>query len=504
MRAAVEALCEGDAACAAAVRDRVQERCGTDRACARQALEHARAERDGTGGSLSDLPPSVQRLVGELVDLAAERSASESASETETAALGPEASAQLQALPERLQNRIRTRCGTDPDCIREAMEEARARRDRRAGGRASDEADPDDATPEAGGGGTGRALPGRTGGPLDNPSQGLGSRGAADEADPEVGTPGSRGGLRGDGPPRGRPGTVVPGDSDEEETGGARVLEGTFERPGGGNVGIGVRPERTTPEADAGDGAEAEPTFSHGQGSLAGVSGSRQRAGMLMTPLRVPDGHWVYAIEMGERADVPCWLALWSFGPDDAPEATHVFDECDGDAPTARSLHVAAFHRAETPAEVEAANYVQVSLGGTNLTTMTVEAARGLASLFDNSTAATPLPVLASGEPYALSRLAICQNSGSLRMKGLRVFGVTLDASGPRVATESIMATVQGIESLATETFERPNCTDWQETRACPNGQVLVGLNVQHGEAPGDRRQVMGLSPYCAPIDVER
>lgn len=244
-------------------------------------------------------------------------------------------------------------------------------------------------------------------------------------------------------------------------------------------------------------------TFTHGQASLGGVSGSRQRTGMSVDFLRVPDGHWVYAIEMGEKTDVPCWLALWSIGPDGAGATTNVFDECDGDQPTSRSIHVAAFNHATTAADVAGANYTQISIGSLNLTELVVDAAQGIAGLFDSSENAVPLPVLDNRKIYGLTELAICQNSGSLRMKGLRIRGATLEETGgSRLGTDPITYVIAGTTQESTESFERPNCNDWQSYSSCSAGEVIVGVNVQHGEAPGDKRQIMGLSAQCAPIDI--
>ncbi|MEL6616196.1 MAG: hypothetical protein AAFQ43_10685, partial [Bacteroidota bacterium] len=349
MTARLSALCNGDGACIARAREAIEMHCGRDRACTRQALQHA--ERPGDDRSLSDLPAGVRDLVRDLVALRDERAsggasalsapdpaASGALSRLDDlprrareriqqrcgtdpacvqaalakardrqatpnppapeAALGGSAQDQLNALPPRMQSRIRQRCGTDADCIRDAMEEARDRRQRQA---PPPETDPD--APEASGG-------------VREGSGQLGDRALPDGAREQIRSETRRADL-------GR----------EDESTGRRV-RGMLRDDGpiavDPAVGPAARPEReassvpddpTLPEDDTALGPVV-----YGQGRTTWVSGDQDDR---RRTLMAPDGGWLIGIRMGEASDDPCNLSAY-FATDDFVSSRHSTDTVTG------------------------------------------------------------------------------------------------------------------------------------------------------------------------------
>ena len=82
--------------------------------------------------------------------------------------------------------------------------------------------------------------------------------------------------------------------------------------------------------------------------------------------------------------------------------------------------------------------------------------------------------------------LRTCLNRRDDRIKGIRVFGSTLDQDGAQE--------VRRAPSLKRD-FERANCHEWQATRKCPAGEVLVGVDIHHSGGA-----IHGLTPKCAAV----
>lgn len=468
VNAQIAALCDGDMACTASARTRLQDHCGRDRACVREALRYARERREDQDPSLSDLPAPLQDLVRDLIDLADQVSGTSSPS-----GLGDAAREQLNALPPGLQDRIRQRCGTDPECIRTAMEEAEARREDHhqtqepeASEPSTPEA-PEDETPEVSDDGDDESGPiPRFSLPLDTPPgrslpdyQGSGS--VTEGAD---GSRATREDLRDQA--ANLPGRELPGY--------AGSVQGGSEGGSSGSV--------ATPNPPDG------PLYHNAIGTtrISGNGDDRVRT------LTAPDGAWLIAIRMAERSDDPCYVEAfyttegYVTGPDrdeSIGDTYLTFDECGENGPT---------------------------LASRNLVSMGIE----------NN------PPLIGGEPYAfngddelvgITTLQVCQRSSNDLVKGIAITGVTLDLGRTPVGTTPYTQEVyyapsptqlaQGqtepypVTQPVTHGFTRPNCNDWKAERSCSDGKVAVGLEIHYDKRNSGRSQITGLALKCAELD---
>ena len=245
----------------------------------------------------------------------------------------------------------------------------------------------------------------------------------------------------------------------------------------------------------------AVPDMGHGALHIARISGTDHG---IEADLVVPDGGWVYGIEIGERADVPCHIALrWAtIDDDDIALASNVLTLCHGQ-PTSRSLTSVGFNYRESYDEWVSGMAGTLLFGGPLGLNILANTAMGA---FDNSVPRHPLPYLdnANNDLVALKGLKVCQRNSNDRMKGLAVRGVTLRDGGSRFNTRPIRRGGRWQEP----SFERPNCNDWDDMEVCPSGQVMVGVRIE-GEATGGmvngrpRLNIEGLAPICTRLQIE-
>lgn len=84
--------------------------------------------------------------------------------------------------------------------------------------------------------------------------------------------------------------------------------------------------------------------------------------------------------------------------------------------------------------------------------------------------------------------LRACLNRRGDRIKGVRLFGSTVNQDGEGEARRD--------PALQSE-FERTNCNEWKPMRRCPVGEVMVGVDIH---TTGD--EIHGLAPKCASVEV--
>ena len=263
-----------------------------------------------------------------------------------------------------------------------------------------------------------------------------------------------------------------------------------------------------TPEAITG--------YSRGAVHTRAVSGT---TGAHSETLLAPGNGWIYGLEIGEKADQPCYLGLWAVeGTAPAPGFPVAFDHCDGEV-NDNSVASLGFDYGRSQQIWQSARQMLT----THLIGIPIyQEIRTTGILFshalDHSDPRPPLPAL-DGKPVALDGVGICQRNANDEMKGLRIHGSTLGLSGPHIVPEPIVTTsprvVAGITipagSRVNEEFKRPNCSNssggWKPIRTCASGEVLVGL-VVHYKFPtvGNRQRarITGLAPKCARITIQR
>lgn len=249
----------------------------------------------------------------------------------------------------------------------------------------------------------------------------------------------------------------------------------------------------------------AVPDMGHGPKTTVRVSGTD--AGEISAEALVPDGGWVYGIEIGEKSDVPCHLRLrWATIDDDnITVASTIASSCHGN-PTSRSMTAVGFNYRNTYEEWSGTWTETLTLGGGPLGLNLI--GNAIASAFDNSTPRYPLPYLSepNNPPVALKGLKMCQRNRNDRMKGIAVRGVTLqkNRANGRFDTRPIQENGRWVEP----SFERPNCNDWDDMEVCPNGEVMVGVLIR-GERNGNyvsarpRMSIEGLAPICSRLLIE-
>lgn len=248
----------------------------------------------------------------------------------------------------------------------------------------------------------------------------------------------------------------------------------------------------------------AVPDMGHGTRSTARVSGTDHG---LNFEVVVPDGGWVYGIELGEKSDVPCHLRLrWAtIDDDEISVASSIASACHGN-PTSRSMTAVGFNYRTSYDEWAGTWTETFTVGGGPLGLNLI--GNAIADAFDNSIPRYPMPFLnrTNNPPVALKGVKVCQRNSNDRMKGLAVRGVTLqrDAANGRFNTRPVRTNGRWSEP----SFERPNCNDWDDMEVCPNGEVMVGVRVE-GERNGNflanrpRMSIEGLAPICARLMIE-
>jgi len=158
----------------------------------------------------------------------------------------------------------------------------------------------------------------------------------------------------------------------------------------------------------------------------------------------------IYAIEMGERGDVPCYVKIYYWTGEDRERRSVASGGCTGN-PTSRSLQRIGYRDSQV----------------------------------------TP-----NGSLKAVRGLQVCSNGRSgdrYRVKGLRLLAARLT----EVDTGDSGTVAVRANSSADASFERPNCQEWEQVRTCPAGQMMTDIDV-HYRMDGSRREITGLAPRCA------
>ena len=89
---------------------------------------------------------------------------------------------------------------------------------------------------------------------------------------------------------------------------------------------------------------------------------------------------------------------------------------------------------------------------------------------------------------YAAHGIRTCLNNAGTRVKGVRLFGSTINQDDDREVRR---------DPALKRDFERPNCNTWQTVRKCPAREVMVGIDIHH-----DGSSISGLAPKCAAVTV--
>lgn len=214
--------------------------------------------------------------------------------------------------------------------------------------------------------------------------------------------------------------------------------------------------------------------------------------------LVVPDGGWVYGIEIGELSDEPCHLNLLWATIDNGEFAfsERPFSQCYSAEPTRHSLTRVGMAAYDTHSEW-VLSWPELGVVGP-IGAMIV----GTIGAFDNSAPRFPSFATSDGDPYALKGIGICQRDGNDKMKGISVRGVTLRRGSNRMNTRPVQ---DADDAWIEDTFQRPNCNDWQPTRSCANGEVVVGTRLFYEYTNGARKkaQIKGLAPICTRLTTE-
>lgn len=171
---------------------------------------------------------------------------------------------------------------------------------------------------------------------------------------------------------------------------------------------------------------------------------------------------------IAERSDAPCHLYAY-FWRKPTPQADFEFVEeeysyCGSNGPTNSSkkyVGIGDSHVVQT--SYWTVDGVSPYLGGT------LHAARGL-QVCDND-----------------------RNQNNIRMKGLKLFGATVD----RDNNQSINR-----DSALDNSEQRTNCREWRTAQTCPNNQVMVGFDIHYRADGTDPYSITALAPKCAPVTI--
>jgi hypothetical protein len=171
------------------------------------------------------------------------------------------------------------------------------------------------------------------------------------------------------------------------------------------------------------------PRLAYGTGSAtSSISGTSATIQALVAP---GDGMTLHSLAFGERSDKPCFIGTTFRGPDGALASGPRFDRCGGSAGSIRR--------------------VEIPDGGSQY--------------------------------YVASAVKVCHRNSNDRLKGIRLEGSRVDASG---ATH---------DPAINDQEQRTNCNDWRPTAFCPQTMVAVGVEVHYlNEIPA---QITGLSLRC-------
>lgn len=178
-------------------------------------------------------------------------------------------------------------------------------------------------------------------------------------------------------------------------------------------------------------------------GTSAGLSGRTGNRSVLGRAHDGLGGGPIYAIEMGERNDKPCYMKVFYSWQNAQYRASKEFDVCGSAGPTSSSRERIG---AATPAQ------------------------------------GTRVPALRS--------LRVCsndRNGANYRVKGLRLGRARVTESG-----EGSVQALPGNDYL----FSRSNCREWEQTRTCPANQVIIAIDV-HYTLENGRGAISGLTPHC-------
>ncbi len=92
----------------------------------------------------------------------------------------------------------------------------------------------------------------------------------------------------------------------------------------------------------------------------------------------------------------------------------------------------------------------------------------------------------------AIGRLSICSNNrGNQRMKGVEIWGGTINADGSVTYSDS-----------ATDKKELPNCAQWSTSVLCPDGMKATGVRVHVNYPRNDKTEIVGLQLICRRIGL--
>ncbi|GAB5534518.1 MAG: hypothetical protein Rubg2KO_07670 [Rubricoccaceae bacterium] len=89
---------------------------------------------------------------------------------------------------------------------------------------------------------------------------------------------------------------------------------------------------------------------------------------------------------------------------------------------------------------------------------------------------------------YAAHGVRTCHNRAGTRVKGVRLFGSTINQDNDREVRR---------DPALKRDFERTNCNTWQTVRKCPAGEVVVGIDIHTSGT-----SITGLAPKCATVSV--
>lgn len=101
--------------------------------------------------------------------------------------------------------------------------------------------------------------------------------------------------------------------------------------------------------------------------------------------------------------------------------------------------------------------------------------------------------VQTNGDHRAIRGVQVCLNRQGDRLKGLRVFGVTLKPDGSVIPDAALNGE-----------YKRPNCKEpWKPAVMCEAGKVVTGVTYQQVREAGSATEARGISLTCQGVKVE-